>query len=41
MKNPNGAFFARDEAAWIQTFKLLASSFKLRELFDVKDGGQK
>jgi len=35
MKNPNGAFFARDEAVWIQTFKSLA--LKLRELFVVKD----
>jgi len=24
MKNPNGAFFARNEAVWIQTFKSLA-----------------
>jgi len=39
MKNPNGAFFARDEDVWIQTFKSLAA--KLRELFEVKDGGQK
>jgi len=34
MKNP---FFGRDEAIWIQTFKPLAS--KVRELFEVKDGG--
>jgi len=34
MKNPNSAFFARDEAVWIQTFKFLPS--KLRELFEVK-----
>jgi len=39
MKNSNGAFFARDEAVWIQTFKFIVS--KLRELFEVKDGGQK
>jgi len=32
-------FFAKDEAVWIQTFKSLAS--KLKELFEVKDGGQK
>jgi len=36
MKNPNGPFFARDEAVWIQTFKYLAT--KLRELFEVKYG---
>jgi len=34
-----GAFFAKDEAAWIKTFKSLAS--KLRDLFEAKDGGQK
>jgi len=27
MKNPKGAFFARDEVVWIQTF----SSFKIEE----------
>jgi len=39
VKDPNGAFFARNEAVRIQTFKSLA--LKLRELFEVKDGGQK
>jgi len=39
IKNPNGAFFARDEAVWIQTLKYPASN--LRELFEVKDGGLK
>jgi len=39
MKKPNNAFFGRDEAIWIQTFKSPAS--KLRELFEVKDGGKK
>jgi len=34
MKNPKGAFFARDEAVRILTLKSLAS--KLRELFEVK-----
>jgi len=37
MKNPNGAFLQGIEAVWIQTFKSLA--LKLRELFEVKDGG--
>jgi len=37
MKNPNDAFFARDEAVSMQTFKSRAS--KLRKLFEVKDGG--
>jgi len=37
MKNPNDVFFARNEAVWIQTFKSLP--LKLRELFEVKDGG--
>jgi len=36
MKNPNGVFFARDETVWIKSLAL-----KLRELFGVKDGGQK
>jgi len=35
MKNPNGAFSARDEPVWMQNFRLLAS--KLRELFEVKN----
>jgi len=39
MKNPNGAFFARGESVWIQTFKSQAS--KLWEPFEVKDAGQK
>jgi len=33
MKNPNNAFFARDDAVRIQTFKSLDS--KLSELFEV------
>jgi len=39
VKNPIGAFFERDEAVWIQTFKLQSS--KLRVLFEVIDGGKK